>query len=163
MPPESFQPTTVSDSQEQVCSNKLSFSVCFTLGSGYGHMTTHLAGGCGFVSRSGNGTTGHGIMHGILAGHMTLAVTARRGAVVTLAGLHQRERDTLATLLAGRVQGALSDGGGAGGGLCRCACECGCECMCGCERGCGCMCGCERGCECMCGSVVCMCVRVWGV
>ena len=93
-------------------------------------------------------------MHGVLAGHMTLAVTARCGAVVALAGLHQRERDTLATLLAGCVQGALSDGGGAGSGLCRCACEHGFECMCG---------G-ERGCECMCGGVVCMCVcEVWGV
>ena len=56
-------------------------------------------------------------MHGVEAGHMTVATAAWGGAAVALAGLHQREGDALAALLARGRGRALADGGGGRGRL----------------------------------------------
>ena len=104
--------------------------------SQYAH--THLASSVGFVPGRSNGTAGHSIVHCVQPCHMTLAVTARGGAMVSLTGLNKGEGDALTALLTWSVQwGALSNRSSGGGGLCVCVggggwyvCVCVCKSVC---------------------------------
>ena len=67
-------------------------------------MYTYLASSVGFVPGRSNGTSRHSIVHCVQPCHMTLAVTARGRAMVSLTGLNQGEGDALTALLSWSVQ-----------------------------------------------------------
>ena len=65
---------------------------------------TYLASSVGFVPGSCNGASRHSVVHCVQPCHMTLAVTAGDGTVVSLAGLNEGEGNALTALFSWSTQ-----------------------------------------------------------
>ena len=70
----------------------------------YLSMHTYLASSIGLVPGGCNGASRHSVVHCVQPCHMTLAVTAGDGTMVSLTGLNKGEGDALTALLSWSAQ-----------------------------------------------------------